>query len=384
MKDTTDKTTGGHSAAAHTNPTRESATPTPLGVMANDSAQCAQLKYMGVVANAARGGMAGTGTIQRKTIRQQSVPELSADMDTDNLEAAKALIEELDNGGQRKALAELYRHLGEATVVSPVSENDKALKKIIYDKLNATTASVPENKPSGFLDSLKIKAAHALDDISDTTVRDGLRMWVSGDITRGISWNMIGKHLRGTLDDNSYKGIGYMHYDKNPSEIPQGVVVDDPMAIQKARQVLNAARNDINGALDALPAHTSPSYRQMTVAGTNVYGGNIKVGNYIRDASFLSTSALRISGSAGNWGDDGTDTHPKAYFIINGTTGKYISKHAAQEEGQHEVLFKGNTVFQITKIANFRTTFFVHVREVDPATLGQNPTIKNPYSGQVL
>lgn len=201
---------------------------------------------------------------------------------------------------------------------------------------------------------------------------------------------MIGKHLRGNLTDDEYEPIGTMVYllkdQKMKDQKNSTNLVDTYSKVQKvqaSKQLLDAARNDIRGALDALPAHDGVSYRQAGVANTSVYGGNVNVGDYIRDTAFWSTSALRISGSAGNWGKDGTKDKPKIYFIINGASGKYISKYAGQEKGQHEVLFKDLVTFQVTKIGNFKNeTFFVYVTEIDPSTLPMGQAIKNPFNGQ--
>jgi len=45
------------------------------------------------------------------------------------------------------------------------------------------------------------------------------------------------------------------------------------------------------------------------------------------------------------------------------------------------VLFEDRVIFRVTKIANFRNeTFFVHVTEVQAATIGA-AVPKNPYTG---
>lgn len=135
--------------------------------------------------------------------------------------------------------------------------------------------------------------------------------------------------------------------------------------------------------MDALPNYEGISYRQAGVKDGSVYGSKINTGDYIMDKSFWSTSALKLDGSAGKWGSDGRKDKPKVYFIITGSTGKYINKYAQLEEGQHEVLFKNETIFKVGKIANYKKeTFFVHVKEVDRNDLNKNDDIKDPYEGK--
>ncbi|WP_448266105.1 eCIS core domain-containing protein [Nostoc sp. DSM 114159] len=322
-----------------------------------------------------------TRSIQRVIIPQNTVAGLTADLDTNNLDAAKSLINLLHDEGRRKSLAELYTKIKQAD-----THNNKELIKFIDDKLNVKTNIVKENQPSGFFEKSALIFKYGNANATNEVVQAGLRMWVSGDPQRGINWNMIGKHLRGRLTEDEYKQIGTLKYMLDDQNNNTTLVNNYSPAqkIQAGTQLLNDARNDIRGALDALPNHEGMSYRQAGVANTSVYGGSINVRDYIRDTTFWSTSALRITGSAGTWGEDGTTSHPKVYFIINGTTGKYIANYSGQEKGQHEVLFKDLVTFQVTKIGSFRNTSFVHVTEVDPKTLSADQAIKNPYTGENL
>lgn len=319
--------------------------------------------------------------VQRVVIDKNTVDGLGTDLDTSDLETAMRLVNGLFEAGKRRSLVELYLTISNANQREKAGNNDK-LMRFIEVKLKATTESVPENSPSGLYDTLLLKAKYLAQTASDDSVRNGLRMWVSGDPRRGIGWNMVGKHLRGRLSAQEYQQIGVMYHlaqdQQNGTDLANA---PSDQQEQAGRQLLDRVRDDIRGALDALPAHDGVSYRQAGVKDCSVYGGSINVGDYIRDTTFWSTSALRISGSAGTWGQDGTQQRPKVYFLIAGTTGKYIAKYAGQEEGQHEVLYKDNATFQVTKIANFRDeTFFVHVSEVDPSTVPAGQA-KNPYTG---
>lgn len=320
-------------------------------------------------------------SVQRVVIQQNALDGLTANLDTTNLEVAKALIDTLEASGKRQSLVDLYTKISKADQTERTG-NNKLLMEYTEAKLKRTTASVPENAKAGVSEKLAIKYKYWSQTATNNVVQAGLRMWVTGDPARGIGWNMIGKHLRGRLQPLDYQLIGTLTYlledQRNVTTLEAGYTV--PQRIQKGTQLLDDIRDDIRGALDALPDHDGVSYRQAGVANASVYGGLINVGDYIRDTTFWSTSALRISGSAGEWGDDGTLAHPKVYFIIDGSSGKYIAKYSGQEEGQHEVLFKDRTTFQVTNIANFRNeTFFVHVTEVNPATV--HVATKNPFNG---
>ncbi|MGH9130056.1 MAG: hypothetical protein ACRDY2_14130 [Acidimicrobiales bacterium] len=254
----------------------------------------------------------------------------------------------------------------------------------IEAKLKLTTSSVAENAKSGWMDETAIQFKYWSPSVVNKQVQDGLRMWVTGDPTRGLNWKVLAKHLRGLLPQKEYEDIGTLHYMLEDRDNVTNLVDTIPSGtkVQAARGLLDMMKTDVEGALDALPPHDGISYRQYSPANSSVYGGAINVGDYLRDAAFSATSALRISGSAGEWGQDGSTDHPKVYFIITGSSGRYISKYAQQEEGQHEVLFMDSVTFKVTKIANFRLeTFFVHLAEVAAASLPLGQVIKNPYDG---
>ncbi len=326
------------------------------------------------------GSMFGA-VVQRIVVSQVDVPELAADLDTADVPGALAEIDRLYDGGKRDALHKVYMAIPDSKTASP---GEKTVKEHLYQKLKSGTASIAENKQSGWTESASLSWKYFNTAEVDDDVMRGLRTWVSGDPQRGVGWKMIAQHLRGSLTAEQYRLIGLQYYmlldQKNGTNVLDTKSNYDKE--QKGQQVLNESVQDLRGALDALPAHDGMSYRMAGVASGTVFGGLINVGNYVRDNAFWSTSALRISGSAGKWGEDGTQTAPKVYFIINGATGRYISKHAQQEEGQHEVLFKDRATFRVTKIANIqKATFFVYLTEVDPATLPPLTVVRNAYDG---
>ncbi|MEM9835174.1 MAG: hypothetical protein AAF828_01650 [Bacteroidota bacterium] len=258
-------------------------------------------------------------------------------------------------------------------------ENREELKEYAAAKLNLTSDSVPENAAATTWETISLKYKYLGTPATSPALQSALRIWVSGDTSGAFNWKQVGDHLRGFLKDKNYEPIGYVLFSKEGSSINDNK--SDAERVSRAKEALDAAAATVNGGLDTLPSHDGVSYRMAGVESKTVYGGKISVGDYIKDKAFWSTSALRISGSAGQWGTDGTEANPKVYFIINGSTGKYISKHAQQEEGQHEVLFKNGVPFRVTKIGNYKyATFFVYLDEVP---LVDGMVIKNPYNGNV-
>ena len=306
-------------------------------------------------------------------------------LNTDDPTRAKHAIDALYNNGLISIISQLKAQISAgSSTTNDTATNDTAVLQYIAGKLGATTASVAENKPSGFFEEKWFDLKNRTTAPITEETQKGLRMWITGDPARGFGWNTICQHMRGLLEDKEYHLIGYMYYakaDQDDKTAKKDLYTDDQKKII-AQQLLDAAASDISGALDAIPAYDGVSYRQYGPKDSTVYAGKIRVGDYIRDTTFWSTSALRIDGSAGKWGHDGTKAKPKVYFIITGSTGRYISPYAKQEEGQREILFKSSVTFEVTKIANFRDeTFFVHVTEVDPHKRRTNQRAKNPYDG---
>lgn len=319
-----------------------------------------------------------SAVIQRMAVAKASVRGLAADFDTDNLKTATAMIRALDRDGRRDGLTDL-----DALLAQDSGPHRQQLRQQIQVALDRNVSDEPATEESGWLERVELAARYLAADTSDPAVRDGLRMWISGDPARGIGWNIVGQHLRGTLSAAEYQAVGNLHFMRLDQEQNLDgeltAAADHNARDAAARLLLDAVANDIRGALAALPGHDGISYRQAGVANSNVYESVVNVGDVLRDTAFWSTSALRISGSAGQWGQNGTLAAPKVFFLISGSTGRYISKYAAQEAAQHEVLFSTDVCFRVTRIANYGGhTFFVELTEVPPVGPLQ---AKNPYDG---
>lgn len=314
--------------------------------------------------------------VQRVMIPATQVLGMTYDLDTEKEQSARSLIENLClQKGKRDSLVHLRNLLQEKIDEGYIIPNSlfEFIDKILY----LPPSKNPNSKKNGSFEKYRFtKKLPSLGHI-DPEVQRKLRIWIQGDIRRGISWKSIGLYLQGRLPEVELSAIGELALMKAGNE--EDVAVD---TAARGKAELDSAIGELNGALDQLPAYEGVSYRQANVAGANVYGGLINVGDFIQDQSFWSTSALKIDGSAGIWGSEGTDEKPRVYFIIDGYTGRYVSQYAGVEVGQHEVLFKNGMVFHVLQIANYQNrTFFVHLKEINPAHLSLDTPLKNPYTG---
>ena len=99
--------------------------------------------------------------------------------------------------------------------------------------------------------------------------------------------------------------------------------------------------------------------------------------------AFWSTSGLKLAHTGADFGSDGTLAEPKVYYIVTGSTGVFLPRFTHKEVGVREVLFKDQALFQVNRITNYANrTIFVHVTEINPATLVVAPVTKNPWSGR--
>lgn len=319
--------------------------------------------------------------LQRVVISTDDVPGLQMDLNTDRIELAQKLIYHLCMRMGKRASLQILQDL-----LLQERENGREIPEILFkyiQQILATPASKDsDSKKDGYFVKRQFIKSHPpmTEEERDPAIKQGLRIWVVGDPGRGITWKTIGLYLQGRLSAEDVRTIGMLTLLREDAE--QVEQADDDTLTARGRGTLDAAAAQLNGSLDALPAYNGVSYRQAGIASAQVYGGLIHVGDHIQDASFWSTSALKIDGSAGEWGAEGTEDAPRVYYIIDGHTGRYISQYAGIEEGQHEVLFKNGMVFAVMQIANYQNrTFFVHLYEVNPADLPAGTILKNPYTG---
>lgn len=304
--------------------------------------------------------------VQRHIVNQNEIEGLTADFDSSNLDASIQAIDALTDAAKTDSL-KLLR----GVLFGKKGANDAALVKYIDSKLR-NGAEVLDSAPMSVWEKFWMDFGNQPD--VDEDVKKGLNMWVVGDQEKGVNWEMVGKHLRGNLTNEDYKLIGTMHFLKE--KVDQN---DNGVLIQKGKDILNEVRNDIRGALDALPDFTGRSYRISGIQNNAVFESKIQIGDLIKDATFWSTAAVRGAGAAAaDWGQSGTQQKPKAYFIIDGATGKYIAKYS-KIEGEREVLFKDHTIFKVNRIVNKTNTFFVYIQEM--INVGADAIVKNPYTG---
>jgi Domain of unknown function (DUF4157)/ADP-ribosyltransferase exoenzyme len=327
-----------------------------------------------VAGSGATSGAGATAPIQRLTINQAEHPHLIVAIDSDQYDAAVGAVDNMVTANSKAGLKYLS---GALQVRGGGDRGAKRLAGYIDEKLTRWTVSEDKGQMGYFEKGRVVRAAMAGQPDVDPAVQQGLNMWVAGDPQRGINWNMIGKHLRGRLTEDDYANIGML------TALRQGDPTDDAAALRlSGRASLTAVRDDIRAALAALPDFQGKSYRISGVQSRAVYTGTITEGDLIKDTTFWSTSVVRgASGAGAGWGQDGTDDQPKAYFIIDGTGGKYIAKYSTVE-GEQEVLFNDNAVFQVNRIVNEAgkgNTFFVYISQV--AVAPAHAVIKNPFNG---
>ena len=315
---------------------------------------------------------------------------LAADFDSTNLVVAENQLNRLIDENKKAELRHIERELTTNGIKSGRFEsktNDEKLLDITKSLLE-NGPEFPDKKPMGYFEKRTATAAVADQPAVDPALSQGINIWVIGDKQRGIVWGAIGNHLRGRIDLLGYRDLGLQCSMLLPAG--QQAVIDVMVEPDKtleyvrlARQAFDAAILDLTNSLGQLPDFNGTSYRESGLENNTVYNGRIGVADIIMDEAFWSTSIFRgAGGGAGNWTNMGTIQKPSAFFIIAGTSGKYISKYAATA-GEQEVLFTGRTAFQVTRIVNLKNiTFFIYVSEVPPPAPGT--PIKNYYNGKLM
>ncbi|MCF6323397.1 MAG: hypothetical protein L3J89_03585 [Gammaproteobacteria bacterium] len=338
--------------------------------------------------------------VQRAIIAHGPIDGLTANLDTAHKNASKAQIDEIWNGGKLAGLASLNMYLGNANPENHPN-NNRALRQYISRYLSKKREDDSNAGIAGFLETTAFDLMNPADDETGIVNQPGIgeqvpnpatarqtyalnvRSWQIGDIVDGVSWSTLASHLQGRLGAADYVRLGddiLIRRDVQNGTNLQATT--GPMQkVNIAQASLLRVKNEIGTGLNGLPAKAGVSYRAATAA-VGVYGGTVNVGSYIKDMSFWSTSGLKLSHQGHNFGDEGTLTVPKVYFIITGSSGVFVPRFTNKETGVREVLFKDQTIFEVTKVTNYANrTFFVYVTETDPATLPNNQVTKNPWSG---
>jgi hypothetical protein len=341
-------------------------------------------------------------TLHRAIIPSAGIDGLFGNLDTSNLDASKAQIDQMWNGGKRKGLAELYIKLRKAPVYAHHSNNE-ALQTYVKRYLDKKREDDPLAGNSGFWEHKSFDFFNDPADETGITQMPGqaeqlpahptllqtsalaVRSWQIGDIVDGVSWSTLGKHLTGRLSQQNYVDLGDGILARR--DLLNGTNLQatstNPQKEQVARASCQRVSQEIRVGLGNLPVTPGVSYRAATAA-VGVYGSSINVGDLVKDMSFWSTAGLRQGHTGSDFGSDGTLQAPKVYYVINGSTGVFLPKFTNKEVGVREALYKDQTIFRVSKITNYADrTFFVWVDEVDPATLAPNPVTRNPWSGAV-
>lgn len=257
----------------------------------------------------------------------------------------------------------------------------------------------------------------------DNTIKKRIDIWVTGVnvLSKYITYFDLSKHLRGLKDSNEYWSLGslinssisyernFISNDKKSSIINLTDYGDDKVVdldmfeiisknsviknsskkevlskeeiIQIGKKAYDIISDELNKGLSKLPNLKITCYRYLELMDGNVYNRKIKEGDLIMDKSFIASSIFRGAGGNSKWYSEFTSATLGAFFIIEGYSGKYIAKysHAFNEE---EVVFKNNTIFEVTKIiTEGKNSFFVFIKEIEITPEGQ--IIKNPFNGDI-
>jgi hypothetical protein len=342
----------------------------------------------------------GSVPLQRLVVPVTGTNGLLANLDTANFGVARQQVDTLWLGGRVDALAELMFSLQPAPGdLHPA--NTRQLRAHITELLSRRAASDPN---AGNASWLTQKAFDLLNRPQDETgivqppgqapqapanptalqtAAIGVRSWQVGDLTDSISWSTLGNHMQGRISAAKYIQLGHdlqgLHDLKNGTNL-QGTL-SDLQKTQLAQNALARVEGEVRGGVNGLPQREGVSYRAATSA-PGVFGGAIQVGDLIKDMAFWSTAALPMPHLGIDFCSEGTTGTPKAYFIVTGSSGVFLPRFTNTEVGVREVLYPDQTIFRVTQITNYaKRTYFVHVTEQDPATLGLNPATKNPWSG---
>lgn len=358
------------------------------------------LELLHQAGNRATGRMLAAGVLQRAVIPAAGIDGLAGALDTANLDASKAQIDQMWNGGKRKGLADLWLALKNATPEAHPRNNER-LRTYIKSYLDKQREDDPMAGNSGFFETRYFDLWNTPGDETGLTQQPGMgevapnhptllqqsalavRSWQIGDIVDGVSWSSLGNHLQGRLTQQDYENLGHGILGRRDLTNGTNLQATSTLAFKEqiARQACIRVSQEIRVGLGNLPTIEGVSYRAATAA-VGVYGTAINVGDLVKDMAFWSTAALRAGHTGMDFGAEGTLQTPKVYYIVNGSTGVFLPKYTNKEVGVREILYKDQTIFSVTKITNYADrTFFVWVSEVDPATLGPHPATKNPWSG---
>jgi hypothetical protein len=343
--------------------------------------------------------LADRRVLQRLVVTPTLVPGLLANIDTTNLDFAKAQIDLLWNSGKRTALLGLQRQL----VRAGARENADVLVDHIQTYLSKRREDDAMAGNSGFFERRVFDRDNVPGDETGITQQPGqgevlpvapdlrqtsalaVRSWQIGDIADGVSWSTLGNHLQGRMTQQNYIDLGDAILRRRDLATGQNNLAaannlqKEQIAIASCQRVAQ----EIGVGLGNLPTTPGVSYRAGTAA-PDVYGTTIVTNDLIKDMSFWSTAALRASHLNLDFGSEGTLVKPKVYYIVNGSTGVFLPKYTNKEVGVREILYKNQTIFRVSKITNYADrTFFVWITEVDPASLPPTAVTKNPWSGAV-
>jgi hypothetical protein len=200
------------------------------------------------------------------------------------------------------------------------------------------------------------------DDVTDEDV-DEIDNWVGG------SWSTINQVLFGAESEGARDA--------------RQLVVEQGNEDQKWQMDIDARVKGIDEALSHIPKRIGTSYRIMRPKDATVFGGKINPGDLIMSRGFFATSMVKGADGAGGGGGWGT-VAGRVYLEITGVTGADLGPYQTSLQGEREVLFGRDTVFEVEAIeVGDNGTAFVLVKErtggVEAGTI-----VKDPFDGKEI
>lgn len=152
--------------------------------------------------------VAGFNNIQ--PIQRLVIEGISKRIDTDDLKTSQDQINQIGDENRKSELLHIEHMLkkyGKKNCWLCSNTNDQILLKLTSNLLRKGPI-ISDKDPMGSWEKKKVLKQVEGQPAVNETCRTGINIWVTGDKQRGIVWNVIGKHLRGTMTDEDYKRLG--------------------------------------------------------------------------------------------------------------------------------------------------------------------------------
>ncbi len=142
---------------------------------------------------------------------------------------------------------------------------------------------------------------------------------------------------------------------------------------------LDARSAGLQRAMDKIPKFKGTTYRKATAENDNVYRSLIHPGDLVMSKGFMATSMLKGAEGAGG-GQEAWGKGNNVYFQITGVTGTDLGPYQDALQGEREVLYPAESVFEVKAIKYKDATVFVILSQV--LLIPDGVQVKDPYTGE--